>query len=74
MEKSCLWVAESNFNVNFGTVCIEPCAHDGVQFCLITFILHMQVVNDESKKSIDFGLQGQMSRSTLALYLQGLWA
>ena len=63
-------VTGSKVKVNFGTLCINPCGHDtDYSFCPITFKLHMQVVDDERRKPIDFGSWGQRSRSTLALYL-----
>ena len=53
--------------VNFGTLCIKPCVHDtDYSFTPNTFKLHMSVVDDEKKKYIDFGQQGQMPWSTLA--------
>ena len=58
----------SKVKVNFGTLCIIPCGHDsGYSFCPNTFKLHMLVVDDERKNSIDFGSRGQRSRSTLSL-------
>ena len=52
------------------TLCvIKPCGHDtDYSFCPITFKLQMQVVDDESRKPIDFGSQGQSS--TLALCMK----
>ena len=48
----------------------KPSRHDtDYSFCPITFKLHMQVANDERRNPIDFGSNGQRSRSTLALYL-----
>ena len=62
------WVMGSKVKVNFGTLCITPCGQDTDNcFCPITFKLHMSVVYDEGRNPIDFGAQGQRSRSTLAL-------
>ena len=45
-----------------------PCGQDSnYSFCPITFKLHIKVVDDERRNPIDFGSQGQRSRSTLAL-------
>ena len=50
-----------------------PCGHDtDYSFCPITFILHMHIVDDERRTPIDFGSQGQRSRSTLALCVKTL--
>ena len=58
--------------------CIKPCGHDihVTTYCPTTFKLHMQVLDDERSNPIDFGLQGQRSRSTLALCVKKktLWA
>ena len=36
------WFTGSKVKVNFGTLCIRPCGHDGnYSFCPITFKLHM---------------------------------
>ena len=62
------WVTGSKVKVNFGTLCIRPWGHDtDYSFCPITFKLHMLVVNDEGGNPIDYGAQGQRSRSTLVL-------
>ena len=40
--------------------CIKYCGHDtDYSFCLITFKLHMQVVDDERMNPIDFWSKGQ---------------
>ena len=45
-----------------------PCGHDtDYSFCLITFKLHMHIVDDERRNPINFGSRGQRSGSTLAL-------
>ena len=55
--------------------CIKPCWHDtDYRFCPITFKLYMHIVGDEWRNSIDLGLRGQRSRSTLALLYKTLWA
>ena len=61
------WVTGSKVKVNFGTLRIKPYVHDtDYSFTLITFKLHMSVINDEKRNPIDFGPQGQMSWSTFA--------
>ena len=65
------WVTGSKVKVNFGTICTRPCGHDSdYSFCLITFKLHMQVVDDERRNPIDCGSRGQRSRSTLDLCIR----
>ena len=52
------------------TLCIKPFGHDtDCNFSSISFKIHMQVLDNERRNSIDFGLQGRMSRATLALCL-----
>ena len=64
------WVKRSKVKVNFGTLCIRPCGHDSdYSFCPITFKFHMHIYHNERRNPIDFGLRGQRSRSTLALYV-----
>ena len=56
----------SKVKVNFGTLSIKPCGHNTDHyFCPITFKLNRSVVHDERRNPIDFGSQGQISRSTL---------
>ena len=67
-EPYLIWFAGSRVKVNFGTLCIKPCSHNtGYSFCLITFKLHLQVVDNERRNPMDFGSRGQRSSSTWAL-------
>ena len=62
------WVMGSKVKVNFCTLCIRPCGQvTDYSFCPFTFKLHIEVVDDEGRKRnpIDFGSEGQRSRSTL---------
>ena len=50
----------SKVKVKFSTLSLKSCGHDtDYSFSPITFKLHMQVVHDERRNPIDFGLQGQ---------------
>ena len=69
-------VTGSKVKVKFGILCIKPCGHNCAlpcrhdtdnSSCLITFKLHMEVVDNERRNPIDCGSRGQRSRSTLAL-------
>ena len=54
----------------FDTLFTQLCGHDiDYSFCLITFKLHMQVVDDKRRNPIDFGSRDHRSRSTLTLCL-----
>ena len=47
-------------------LCIKPCGHNtDYRFCLITFKLHMSVVDDECRNPFDLWLCGQRSRSAV---------
>ena len=47
-------------------LCIRPCGHNtDYSLSSITFKLHMSVVDDEGRNSIDFESQGQWLRSIL---------
>ena len=60
----CGWVSG---RVRVSVCCMLPCGHNtDYSFCPITFKLQMQVVDDERRNSIDFGLHGQRSWSTWA--------
>ena len=56
----------SKVKVYFGTLRIRPCRQDtDYSFCLITFKLHISVVDDGKRNLIDFGSRCHRSRSTL---------
>ena len=66
------WVTGSKVKVGFCILCIKLCGHNtDYSLTPITFKLQMSVVDDEKRNPIYFGLQGQMSWSTLAPPLRG---
>ena len=72
----CGWVS--------GCVCVCPCIHSSVMFCLvgtiqtsfcpITFKLHKYVVHDDRRNPTDFGSQVQRSRTNWHFVNKTLWA
>ena len=47
------WVMGSKVKVNFGTLCVKPCGHyTDCSLSPFTFKLHMQIMDDERRKSL----------------------
>ena len=78
---SCGWWEEEPYwflfagwkvKVKFSILCIKPCGHDAYySFYLITFKLHMHIVDEERRNPIDFRSRGQRSRSSLYIKSRG---
>ena len=73
--KETYWFWVTGSKVKFGTLSITHCGHDkGYSFCLISFKLHVQVVDDEREEIYWFWGHGVKGQGQFFLFIyKNLW-